>query len=153
VIEISADEAGWLAALPEANTRARAAAKAALAGRVGDIAIRLTSDDAVRELNRRFRGVDAPTNVLAFPAAGGDPESSLGDIALAFGVCRHEAADQGKTLGDHLTHLTVHGVLHLLGYDHQDEAEAEAMESLERQVLAGLGVADPYQDRDDGVGG
>ena len=102
----------------------------------------------MRDLNARFRDRDRPTNVLSFPAAamslpGEAPP--LGDIVLAFGVCAAEAAAQGKTLADHLAHLTVHGVLHLLGRDHEDEAEAEAMEAEERSILATLGVADPYR--------
>ena len=97
----------------------------------------------MRELNRDFRKKDAPTNVLSFPAPP-NPERHLGDIALAFGVCAREAAEQRKPLAHHLQHLTVHGVLHLLGYDHIGDDEAEAMEGLERAVLAGLGVPDPY---------
>ena len=97
----------------------------------------------VRQLNARFRGKDGATNVLSFPA----PASAglhLGDIALAHGVCAREAVEQGKTLAAHLSHLVVHAVLHLLGYDHEAEAEAEVMEARERRLLAGLGVADPY---------
>ncbi|MBW8816343.1 MAG: rRNA maturation RNase YbeY [Caulobacterales bacterium] len=107
------------------------------------VAILLTDDAAVRELNARFRQKDAPTNVLSFPAPH-NPERHLGDIALAFGVCQREAEEQGKPLAHHLMHLTVHGVLHLLGYDHIGDDEAEAMEGQERAVLAGLGVPDPY---------
>ena len=81
--------------------------------------------------------------MLSFPAIG-DGADSLGDIALAFGVCGREAAEQGKSLADHLRHLTAHGVLHLLGYDHESDAEAETMEARERAILASLGVADPY---------
>ena len=98
---------------------------------------------AVRDLNARFRDKDKPTNVLSFPA----PESAaphLGDVVLAYGVCAAEAEAQGKTLSDHLSHLVVHGVLHLLGRDHEDDAEAEEMEAEEREILAGIGVADPY---------
>ena len=98
----------------------------------------------MQDLNARFRGKDNATNVLSFPA----PESArphLGDVALAYGVCAREAAEQGKTLAAHLTHLTAHGVLHLLGYDHEAEAEAEVMEGLERAVLADLGFPDPYE--------
>lgn len=109
--------------------------------------ILLTDDAAIRDLNGRFRSKDAATNVLSFPA----PETArphLGDIALAHGVCAQEAAAQGKALADHLSHLVVHGVLHLLGYDHQADAPAEAMEAMERDILSKLGVADPYrQDR------
>jgi len=107
----------------------------------------LTDDATVRGLNARFRGQDRPTNVLSFPAAA-MPETGgrapLGDIVLAYGVCAAEARAQGKPLANHLTHLVVHGALHLLGRDHIVEAEAEAMEAEERAVLARLGVADPY---------
>ncbi|MBV9509444.1 MAG: rRNA maturation RNase YbeY [Caulobacteraceae bacterium] len=107
------------------------------------LVILLTDDAAVQDLNVRFRGQDKPTNVLSFPT-GPNPEDHLGDLALAFGVCAAEAKAQGKTLADHLRHLTIHGVLHLLGYDHEIDSEAEAMEALERRILDGLGVADPY---------
>ncbi len=109
------------------------------------VTVLLTGDDEVAELNEQFRHKAGPTNVLSFPAPP-NPENHLGDIALAHGVCACEAAAQGKSLADHLRHLTVHGVLHLAGYDHQTDDEAEAMEALERRVLAGLGVADPYAD-------
>lgn len=144
-IEIEAD--GWVAALADAATLTRIAAGAALAieGADGEgVTILLTDDETVRDLNRRFRSIDRPTNVLSFPAPH-NPERFLGDIALAFGVCTREAADQGKPLGDHLQHLVAHGVLHLLGYDHETDGEADAMEGLERTVLAGLGVPDPYR--------
>ena len=114
------------------------------------LVVLLTDDAAVRDLNARFRGKDAPTNVLSFPAPA-NPEGHLGDVALAFGVCTREAAEQGKALGRHLQHLVVHGVLHLLGYDHMSDDEAEAMEGLERIVLAGLGAPDPYQTGPEGL--
>jgi len=136
----------WRAAEPRAAALARAAAKAVLKreGRPdASLAILLTDDERLRALNGGFRGKDAPTNVLSFPAAGPDP-GGLGDIALAFGVCAREAAEQGKTLAAHLQHLTAHGVLHLLGYDHESDVEAEAMEAKERAILATLGVDDPY---------
>ncbi len=108
-----------------------------------DIAILLTDDAGIAELNTDFRDKPGPTNVLSFPA---HPSAAphLGDLALAHGVCAREAAEQGKSLADHLAHLVVHGVLHLVGYDHEDDAEAEEMEAMERSILAGLGVADPY---------
>ena len=112
-------------------------------GEVFGISLLLTDDASVRELNQRFRGQDTATNVLSFPAPA-NPEDHLGDVALAFGVCAREAAGQGKSLAHHLQHLTVHGVLHLLGYDHIGDDEAEAMEGLERAVLADLGISDPY---------
>lgn len=120
-----------------------------------EIAIRLTSDDEVQILNRQYRQKDKPTNVLSFPMVqpdlldtvtqnSDDGEVLLGDIVLAFGVCAAEAADRGIAVEEHATHLIVHGCLHLLGYDHLDDAEAEAMEAIERSALAGLGLHDPY---------
>lgn len=146
MIDVEIEDEAWLAALPQAEMLARGAALAALdaegAAHEG-VTILLADDEAVRELNARFRQKDAPTNVLSFPAPR-NPEFHLGDIALAYGVCVREAAEQGKPLAHHLQHLVAHGVLHLLGYDHIGDDEAEAMESLERAVLAGLGVPDPY---------
>jgi probable rRNA maturation factor len=146
VIDVEIEDAAWTDAAPDAEMLARGAALAALdsegAAHEG-LTILLTDDGSVRELNARFRGVDAPTNVLSFPAPR-NPERHLGDVALAYGVCAREADEQGKSLEHHLMHLTVHGVLNLLGYDNIGDDEAEAMESLERAVLAGLGVPDPY---------
>jgi len=107
--------------------------------------VRLTDDADIRTLNRTWRDRDAATNVLAF-AMSEAPVSAgiLGDVVVAFGTCAREARDQEKSLADHLSHLVVHGTLHLLGFDHQEDDAAEAMEGLERAVLAGLGVADPY---------
>ncbi len=107
------------------------------------LSLLLTDDATVRDLNARFRDKDTATNVLSFPALP-NPENLLGDIALAYGVCAREAVEQGKPLVHHLQHMTVHGVLHLLGHDHIGDDEAEAMEGLERAVLAKLGVPDPY---------
>lgn len=101
----------------------------------------LADDAALRALNARWRQQDKPTNVLSFPA--GD-SVLLGDVVLAFETVRREASEQGKSLADHMSHLVVHGVLHLLGHDHERPRDADVMESLERQVLAGLGIADPY---------
>lgn len=110
----------------------------------------LFSDDAhIRALNRDWRGKDKATNVLSFPAfdvAPGDPlPPMLGDIALAFETVRSEAELEEKPFDHHLTHLIVHGLLHLLGHDHEDDSEAEAMEALERQALARLAIPDPYR--------
>lgn len=143
MIEIEVEAEAWTGALPDAEAVVERAAQAALGTAEGDIVVLLTDDDAVRELNGRFRNKDKPTNVLSFPA----PENAfphLGDIVLAYGVCATEAEAQGKTLADHLSHLVVHGVLHLLGRDHEDDAEAEEMEAEEREILAQIGVADPY---------
>lgn len=142
MIDIEIEDAAWSTALPDVEAVVLPAARAALEDR-GGVTILLADDDSVAELNERFRGKVGPTNVLSFPAPD-NPEDHLGDIALAYGVCAREAADQGKPLAHHLQHLVAHGVLHLLGYDHLTEAEAEEMEALERRILAGLGVPDPY---------
>jgi probable rRNA maturation factor len=147
-IVVEVEEEAWSLALPDADILVYAAAVAALEaceldGPVGGLTVLLTNDDAVAELNDRFRGKPQPTNVLSFPSAP-NPEAHLGDIALAYGVCAREAAEQDKSLADHLQHLTAHGVLHLLGFDHETDDEAEEMEALERDVLEGIGVPDPY---------
>ncbi|MBN8528621.1 MAG: rRNA maturation RNase YbeY [Caulobacterales bacterium] len=143
MIWVEIEDEAWTAAAADAEARVVAAAQAALAGLNGEVVVLLTDDATVQDLNARFRDKDRPTNVLSFPA----PETArphLGDLVLARGVCVVEAAEQGKTVGDHLSHLVVHGVLHLLGHDHEDETEAEAMETRERAILATLGVTDPY---------
>lgn len=145
MIEVEIEDDAWTAMPGGAQAITERAALAALtaAGIQGDVVILLTDDTAVRDLNARFRDRDRPTNVLSFPA----PDSArphLGDVVLAFGVCAQEARDQSKTLADHLTHLVVHGVLHLAGRDHEAEVEAQAMEAEERAILARLGVGDPY---------
>jgi probable rRNA maturation factor len=141
MIEVEIDESAWTAALADAAGLARQAALAASGGASGEIAILLTGDEAVRRLNARFRCHDRPTNVLAFP----DPSADrLGDVAVAFGVCEREAGEQAKPLADHLRHLVVHGVLHLMGYDHAGDDDAARMETMERQLLATMNVPDPY---------
>ena len=127
-------------------------AAAALAGRIrnADLALRIVGEDEGRALNRHYRGKDYATNVLSFPAElpEGLPEGVrlplLGDLVICAPVVAREAGEQGKTLNAHYAHLTVHGVLHLLGWDHENTPEAEAMEQLEREILAELGVGDPY---------
>ncbi|HEY1711047.1 MAG TPA: rRNA maturation RNase YbeY [Rhizomicrobium sp.] len=104
----------------------------------------LADDGRLQELNRDFRGKNKSTNVLSFPA---DDDAYLGDIALAYGVTAREAKAAKKTIADHATHLVVHGVLHLLGYDHETARDAEIMEPLEVQILAKLGISDPYRVR------
>lgn len=144
--DIDIEEPAWTEALPNAEALVLEAAEATLAseGAVGEgLALLLTDDLSMADLNRRFRDQDRPTNVLSFPAPQ-NPERFLGDIALAYGVCAREAEEQGKPLAHHLQHLVAHGVLHLLGYDHETDAQAEEMEGLERAVLAGLGIPDPY---------
>ncbi len=157
----------WLAALPRCRAVCRDAAASTLAalgysalGAIFELGVRLTDDVEVQALNRRHRDVDAPTNVLAFPAAGPSAGAApvappagaplpLGDVVLALGTIRAEARAQGKPLADHLRHLVVHGVLHLAGYAHADDDGAAAMAAREIDILAGLGVSDPYAPAND----
>ena len=149
MIEVEVEDEAWceVADVEAATTRAAEAVFAhpfPVEGRVHELTLLLTGDAEVQDLNARFRGKDAATNVLSFPA----PTSAaphLGDIALAYGVCAAEAKAQGKPLAHHLTHLVVHGVLHLLGYDHTADTEAQVMEDMERAILADLGIGDPYR--------
>ncbi len=146
MIDIEIDEPAWADALPNVETIVRHAALVALAAEEAahsDVAFSLTGDAALQALNRDFLGKDAPTNVLSFPTPP-NPQRHLGDVALAFGVCAREAAEQGKALNHHVAHLVIHGVLHLLGYDHIGDDEAEVMEDLERALLAEMGIPDPY---------
>ena len=120
-----------------------------------ELAIMLTDDAGIRTLNLNWRGIDKPTNVLSFPAlpptgAGGpdDAPRMLGDIAIAYETTRREADDEQKPFDHHLSHLAVHGFLHLMGYDHEKDDEAETMETLEQEILAQLGIPDPYAERE-----
>jgi probable rRNA maturation factor len=119
-----------------------------------ELAVMLTDDSGIQTLNRNWRGIDKPTNVLSFPAlqptGSGTPDNAprmLGDIAIAYQTMRKEADDEQKPFDHHLSHLAVHGFLHLIGYDHEKDDDAEAMESLEQEILAQLGIPDPYADR------
>ena len=145
-----------LVAAAEAAVAESAFPLLATAARTVEIAVRLTGDAEVRGLNARWRGKDSATNVLSFPLAeaeeleaadGNGPELLLGDVVLARGVCAAEAADKGIALAAHAAHLVVHGTLHLLGDDHDDDDAAETMEAREVRALARLGIADPYGDR------
>ena len=120
-----------------------------------ELAIMLTDDGGIRTLNQNWRGIDKATNVLSFPAlqptgpAGpDDAPRMLGDVAIAYQTTRREADEEQKPFDHHLSHLAVHGFLHLIGYDHENDGDAEAMESLEREILAQLGIPDPYADRE-----
>jgi probable rRNA maturation factor len=119
-----------------------------------ELAVMLTDDAGIRTLNRNWRGQDKPTNVLSFPALqptgarSDDVPRMLGDIAIAFETTRREADDEEKPFNHHLSHLAIHGFLHLVGYDHENDVDAEAMENLEREILAALGIPDPYADQD-----
>lgn len=175
-IAVSLSSPGWRDVLPDGAALGRRAARAALRHAFAqrplprplealppatiELGLVLADDDLLHRLNRQYRGVDRPTNVLSFgglweaPAvpssdisgerAEDDRPLMLGDVVLACETIVAEAAAQGKTVADHFSHLVVHGVLHLLGYDHEEAAEAEAMEGLEVSVLAQLGIANPY---------
>ncbi len=154
-VEIVCESALWEAFLPglEADGSGIAAAVAAaravagIALSTGEMSVLLTDDAAIRILNRTWRGVDRPTNVLSFPSgapAGIAGAAHLGDIALAFETVGREAGAQGRSVHDHALHLVIHGFLHLLGHDHQAEADGDIMEALEARALARMGIADPY---------
>ena len=158
MLDVMIDPGGWATDVDWAAL-ATGAARAAIAetphGPMLDgpayyeLSVKLSDDAEVQRLNAAYRGKDKPTNVLSFPAPDMPvPEAEatpLGDIALACETVSREAAEQGKSLADHTTHLIVHGTLHLLGYDHETDGEAEEMESEERKILARLGIADPYE--------
>jgi probable rRNA maturation factor len=159
-VAVTIEANGWMQALIDPATLAERAAEATLRAAcpdlaAADISVLLADDEVLRSLNREWRGRDLPTNVLSFPAMATRPGETplaefagvpllLGDIALGFETCTAEAARDGRALSDHLAHLVVHGVLHLLGYDHEDDAAAATMEGLEIRILAGLGIGDPY---------
>ena len=153
ILEIEVDETAWKQ-LPDPETLLRRAAQATetvLGKDLSDtvLTISLVTDDAVAELNQHWRNKTGPTNVLSFPAARdmplppGEPRP-LGDIMLAAGVVKREAEQQSKSLEHHLVHLAVHGILHIMDYDHINESEANEMESLEIDILNVLGIANPY---------
>lgn len=145
ILTIEAVETGgdWTGVLQAGDIDAVAAAVHAQTGACGEVSLALGDDAFVRSLNARFRGKDRATNVLSFPA--GEP-GFLGDVALAREMLGREAAEQDKQVHAHALHLLVHGILHLCGYDHETDEQAIAMETLERRILAGLGIADPYGD-------
>lgn len=161
-IDLVLDDPAWLVDLPDAEALATRAAAAALEtacpGPALAMALVLSDDARLRSLNGAWRGIDKATNVLSFPAQELEPGHTpvrepglpadmpieLGDVIVAHGVMVDEAREAARPLGDHLCHLVVHGALHLLGYDHEADEEAEAMEFMERNVLAGLGIPDPY---------
>jgi probable rRNA maturation factor len=151
---------------PRAATIAKsailAAAKAVSTTRA-ELAIVLSHDSAIQALNRDWRGKNAPTNVLSFPSASAgpvrrdgkdrEPSPYIGDIVIAYETTAREAAAEGKPFRHHLAHLAVHGFLHLLGYDHENDRDAEAMERLERRILRRMAIPDPYAPRDRAGGG
>lgn len=150
------DEASVFQAVEQAVVAAIRASAPKVAAPM-DLSVIITGADESRDLNRDYRGKDKPTNVLSFPglepdeldeafrfALAGGPPAMLGDMVICVPVVVDEAAEQGKPINHHLAHLCVHGVLHLMGYDHIDDDEAEEMEALEREILAGLNIPDPY---------
>lgn len=147
-VDVVVLDAAWRRALPGVERLVRRAARAALGRRRPSLAVALADDRRVQALNARDRAKDKPTNVLSYPSG---ERTFLGDIVLARQTVWREARAQGKRPADHLTHLVVHGTLHLLGHDHEtSDADAERMEALERRILARLGIEDPYRDDADG---
>lgn len=168
MLDILPEHAGWQSRLSDVQELCEIAAQRAItrgllaagydketvawAVKCGEGSLLLSDDAEVQALNADYRGKDQPTNVLSFPQDEGDlpgrggagPPWLIGDIVLAFQTCQREAEQQDKPLEAHLQHLVVHGCLHLLGYDHLDEGEAEQMESMERAIMAELGWPDPY---------
>ena len=153
-IGITIRHPAWRIALPEARRVTRKAALAALAltpmPRANELAVVLADDALLRALNRDYRGVDKATNVLAFayaeaqPPPGPEGSEILGDVVVSLEATRAEADKAGRCLREHLSHLVIHGVLHLLGYDHGNDRDAESMENIEIQALSGIGIANPY---------
>lgn len=132
--------------------RALTHAAKSTAQREAEVAILLTDDSAIREINRQWRDQDKPTNVLSFPAGpAGKDSAHLGDIVIAYETLAREAAADNKPFADHLAHLVIHGYLHLLGYDHVSDADAARMERLETALLEQLGIADPYAHSEPGI--
>lgn len=161
-IQISVEDGGWPeeAVLAALSSRVLGAAADYLVREedqpfpemAPELSLVFTNDDSIQEINAEWRGKDKPTNVLSFPAfplePGGMPGPMLGDIVVARETVEREAVDLDKTFDDHLTHLLVHGFLHLFGYDHMEKDEAEEMEAVETRILAGLGLSDPYAGQD-----
>jgi len=147
MIELRIDDEDWSHTLPAPEALARRCYEAAVKlepDLEDEIALMLTGDSEMQALNKRFRSKDMSTNVLSFPS--GEENDFLGDIALARETCVREAALKEISISDHVAHLIVHGMLHLIGYDHQIEGDAEAMERREAEILARLGIKDPYAD-------
>src|SRR5882762_5629500 len=153
-VDILIESDAWQV-LPDAEDIVRRAIACAANARVTkqhqetELSVLLCDDEAIAGLNARWRGQERPTNVLSFPApplrrATPDGKVPLGDIAIAYETVVREAGEHGKPVSDHLSHLVVHGFLHLLGYDHHMDGEAEQMEQLERDILARIGIVDPY---------
>lgn len=150
-IDITIEHAAWSDLTGLDALVARAAEAAVAEGGVGveagtELSVVFCDDAFIRVLNRDYRTKDKPTNVLSFPSDPVARAVTLGDVILAYETCAREAAAENKVFADHVTHLVIHGVLHLLGHDHETEAEADVMEGAEVRALARLGIASPYED-------
>jgi probable rRNA maturation factor len=154
IVSVDIDDASWLAVKDLERRTAEIANLCERQANFGavpvEVAFLFTDDQTVAQLNAQWRAKQGPTNVLSFPGAASTPLATgqprqLGDVALAFGVVSREALEQGKTLEAHASHLIVHGLLHLAGFDHMNERDAQAMEMLETRILAEMGIADPYR--------
>ena len=146
-IDIHIEDPAWSGEIEDPDSAVRTALSASghywRIPKIGELSLALVSDARIRELNRDYRGKDTATNVLSFPSAG--PGAVLGDIVLARETIQSEAVAAGKSFQDHLAHLIIHGFLHLQGYDHETEPEAEIMEGLEIQALDALHIDNPYK--------
>jgi probable rRNA maturation factor len=149
-IDVTVESPKWEAVDGEAIVRRAIAAAGVEYDEASELSVVLTDDATIRTLNAKWRGRDEPTNVLSFPAAnaGADAPRMLGDIVLAYETTAREALAASKPIAHHVAHLAAHGFLHLIGYDHESDAEAESMEQREREILARLGIPDPYAERD-----
>lgn len=149
-IDVIVEADAW-AKHPDAEDIVRKAIEAAAVfeNRPGEVAVMLTDDATIQQLNAQWRGIDKPTNVLSFPASDvmATQDGHLGDIAIACETVAREAEAESKAFSDHLAHLAIHGYLHLIGFDHETDDEACRMESLETRILSSLAIADPYADR------
>ena len=145
IVDLRVEAEAWTAAVADLDRVCETALSAAHAqtGKDGEVALLLTDDGEMQALNRDWRGKDKPTDVLSFPA---DPIEApfLGDIAIGLGIASRDAGARSIPLGAHLSHLLIHGYLHLLGHDHMEDTEARQMEAIEVRALATLGIADPY---------
>lgn len=149
IVDIDVQSPLWDAEPAAVDTVRNAIATAAAglsAPAAGEVSVLLTDDTAIRGLNREWRGFDKPTNVLSFPAQPQPPQALLGDIVIAYETLKRESEAEKTPFLHHLAHLAVHGFLHLMGYDHQTDSQADAMEGLERDILARLDIADPYHE-------
>ncbi len=144
-LDLRVEDARWKSLIPELQAVCQTALEAGASQKAasGDVSLLLTGNDEIQILNRDWRGKDAPTDVLSFPSDAMD-KPFLGDIAVALGVTQDDADTRGLSLPQHLSHLLIHGLLHLLGHDHKDDTEATEMEALEIAALASLGWPDPY---------